>query len=60
MGEKALGLTVIVVVLFLGNCALIAAWANGAQVDGYRMGFADAKANRAEKYLPSPQKCELK
>lgn len=60
MSEKTLGLVIVIVVLFIGNCALIAGWANGAQVDGYRTGYADAKANRAERYIPSQQKCELK
>lgn len=60
MNEKTLGLTVVVVALFLGNCGLIAAWSNGAQVDGYRQGYADAKANRPDFYKPSDRKCELK
>lgn len=60
MSERTFGLIVVIVILFLGNCGLIALWANSAQVDGYRQGYADSKANRPEMYLPSPAKCELK
>lgn len=60
MSDKLFGAIIVVALLFAGNMALIAAWSNSAQVDGYRLGYADAKAGRPDFYAPTPKKCELK